>query len=63
MTQYEIRIRKSSGEYSVIARRLISDYVAVRCAQWLADDDDLIEVWRGMQCIYFQYPSENGIAA
>jgi hypothetical protein len=63
MTKYEIRIRKASGEYSVTARRLVSDFVAVRCAQGLAEDDDLIEVWRGMDCIYSQYPSENGIAA
>ena len=63
MMRYEIRIRTSSGEYSVTAHTLPSDLIAVRCAQWLGTDADLIEVWRGMGCIYFQYASENIIAA
>jgi len=35
----------------------------VRRAQRAAEDDDKVEVWRGMDCIYSEYESRNHAAA
>ena len=53
MTRYEIRIvRKSDTAQLLLDANLMGDHAAVRRAQLLARDGDLVEVWRGMTCIY-----------
>lgn len=52
MTSYEIRISRRDGQLLVIESRLMGDHAAVRRAQTLAATGDLVEVWRGMTCIY-----------
>jgi hypothetical protein len=53
MTSYEIRIlRKSDNAQLLVSAKLMGDHAAVRRARLLAVDGDLVEVWRGMTCIY-----------
>ena len=53
MTNYEIRIiRKSDNTHLLVTSNLMGDHAAVRRARLLAGDGDLVEVWRGMTCIY-----------
>lgn len=52
MTSYEIRISRRDGQILVIESRLIGDHAAIRRAQTLAAVGELVEVWRGMVCIY-----------
>ena len=57
MDTYEIRIiRKGIESADIYFSSHISDHAAVRRAQNLADDDDLIEVWRGATCVYSGAP-------
>jgi len=50
---YEIRIVKREGKAPVIyACSLVSDHAAIRRAQSLVEDGDLVEVWRGLDCVY-----------
>jgi hypothetical protein len=52
---YEIRIVKKRGNGPVIyACALVSDHAAIRRAQSLVEDGDLVEVWRGLDCVYFR---------
>jgi len=53
VTRYEIRIvRKSDTAQLLLDANLMGDHAAVRRAQLLARDGDLVEVWRDMTCIY-----------
>lgn len=52
MTTYEIRIVRKDGQTLLVECRLIGDHAAIRRAQTLATEDDLVEVWRGAVCIY-----------
>ena len=50
---YEIRIVKKRAKAPVIyACSLMSDHAAIRRAQSLVEDGDLVEVWRGLDCVY-----------
>jgi hypothetical protein len=63
MTRYEIRLRKASGENVISEYTLFSDFGAIRRAQSIAKDEDVVEVWRGLNCIYRHHTSKNGMAA
>lgn len=53
MTRYDIRIlRKSDNATLFVRANLMGDHAAVRRAKILAGEGDLVEVWRGMTCIY-----------
>ncbi|HEY4276320.1 MAG TPA: hypothetical protein VGM68_12600 [Rhizomicrobium sp.] len=53
MNDYEIRIvRARDNSQLVITATLLGDHAAVRRAQMLAGHRDLVEVWRGMKCVY-----------
>jgi hypothetical protein len=57
MNDYEIRIvRASDNSQLVITATLLGDHAAVRRAQMLAGVRDLVEVWRGMKCVYSTVP-------
>jgi len=60
---YQIRILRAAGETVVLENSYASDFAAVRRARRAADEDDRIEVWRGMICIYSEYESRNHTAA
>ena len=50
---YEIRIVKKASKAPVIyACSHVSDHAAIRRAQSLVEDGDLVEVWRGLDCVY-----------
>ena len=52
---YEIRIVKKHAKAPVIyACSLVSDHAAIRRAQSLIEDGDLVEVWRGLDCVYYR---------
>jgi hypothetical protein len=62
MHAYEIRIvRASDNSQLVITANLLGDHAAVRRAQMLAGARDLVEVWRGMQCVYSTMPDAVGV--
>jgi len=57
MHEYEIRIvRNCDRTQIVITAKLLGDHAAVRRAHMLAGADDLVEVWRGMTCVYSTVP-------
>lgn len=41
---------------------LANDRAAILRARWISEEDDLIQVWRGMECIYLDYYSANSVA-
>jgi len=50
---YEIRIVKKQAKGPVIyACSHVSDHAAILRAQSLIEDDDMVEVWRGLDCVY-----------
>jgi hypothetical protein len=50
---YEIRIVKKQAKAPMIyACSLVSDHAAIRRAQSLVEDGDMVEVWRGLDCVY-----------
>ena len=60
---YEIRIVKKRGKGPVIyACSHVSDHAAIRRAQSLIEDGDLVEVWRGLDCVYSRGESHQGSA-
>jgi len=63
MNHYQIRILRAAGETVLLENSYASDFAAVRRAQRAAEDDDKVEVWRGMDCIYSEYESRNHAAA
>jgi hypothetical protein len=52
MENYEIRILKGSGGPIIYAGTHISDMAAVRRARAITGAADVVEVWRGGDCIY-----------
>jgi hypothetical protein len=52
MEVYQIRIIKDGREIAAEAFKLASDYAAIRHARTLADESDLVEVWRGNRCLF-----------
>ncbi|MEO8302128.1 MAG: hypothetical protein ABI608_10060 [Rhizomicrobium sp.] len=63
MMLYQIRILRAAGETILLENSYASDFAAVRRARRAAEDDDRVEVWRGMDCIYSEYESRNHAAA
>lgn len=52
---YEIRIVKKKSKAPVIyACSHVSDHAAIRRAQSLVEDGDMVEVWRGLDCVYIR---------
>jgi hypothetical protein len=57
MTSYELRvINPRARDATVYASSHVSDFAAIRRAVDLADDDEVIEVWRGVVCVYSGAP-------
>ena len=57
MDAYEIRILRGEKAAPVIlACTQASDHAAIRRARSLARDGDLVEVWRGLDCVYTAPP-------
>lgn len=56
MTAYEIRILRGDRAHLVVTAKLMGDHAAVRRARMLAAASDLVEVWRGMTCVYSTVP-------
>lgn len=53
MDAYEIRIVKKQKISPVVyACSQASDHAAIRRAKSLIEDGDLVEVWRGLDCVY-----------
>lgn len=52
MGVYEIRIIKDGRHPFIYACTHASDHAAIRRAQSLAAENDKVEVWRGLDCIY-----------
>ena len=54
MALYEIRIIKRNGVGSLVyACQYLTDSAAIAAASRIArDNDDAVEVWRGMDCVH-----------
>jgi hypothetical protein len=56
MKDYEIRvIRKGTGATVYVSPQQ-SDFAAIRRARLLAEEGDIVEVWRGLNCVFTQAP-------
>jgi hypothetical protein len=50
---YEIRIVKKQSRFPVVyACSQVNDHAAIRRARSLTEEGDLVEVWRGVDCVY-----------
>lgn len=56
MHQYEIRILRDNNRPLVVSSRFLGDFHAIRRGQSMAQDDEGLEVWRGMKCVYRRDP-------
>lgn len=56
MHQYEIRILRDNNRPLVVSSRFLGDFHAIRRAQAMAEEDEGLEVWRGMTCVYRRDP-------
>lgn len=52
MQQYDIRIQPRNGGNRAVRASLAGDLQAIHRARQLADGEEGLEVWRGMDCIY-----------
>lgn len=53
MDTYEIRImKKQSQSPRIYASSHVNDHAAVRRAKSLIEEGDIVEVWRGLDCVY-----------
>lgn len=52
MDNYEIRIVKKGHRPVILAGPHASDFAAIRRARALAQQDDEVEVWRDLDCLY-----------
>jgi hypothetical protein len=56
MQQYEIRvIRKGEGQTVYVVTQF-SEFAAVRRARQLCEEGDIVEVWRGLTCVFTMAP-------
>ncbi len=62
MGVYEIRTVKDGRHPFICACTHASDHAAIRRAQSLTDENDKVEVWRGLDCIYAA-PLESRLAS
>ena len=61
---YEIRIvRKESKAPVIYACQHVSDHAAIRRAQSLVEEGDLVEVWRGLDCVYVRPGSHSPVGS
>ena len=60
MENYEIRIVKKGHQPVILAGPHTSDFAAVRRAKSLADENDEVEVWRDLNCLYSTRSGEAG---
>ena len=59
MSMYEIRVCGGGHARPYIFRTVqLSDFAAVRKALAVAEEDEKIEVWKGMDCIYERQPGQ-----
>jgi hypothetical protein len=57
MNSYELRvIHPHARNATIYASSHVSDFAAIRRAMSLADEDQMIEVWRGAVCVYSGAP-------
>jgi hypothetical protein len=57
MHSYELRVINPDDKHPTIyASSHISDFAALRRAASLADANEVIEVWRGVVCVYSGAP-------
>ena len=57
MQTYEIRvIRKGEGAL-IYECAQVSDFAAIRRARILGEDGDIVEVWRGLKCVFTDAPA------
>lgn len=57
MDAYEIRIVKKKNRSPVIyACSQASDHATIRRAKRLIEEGDMVEVWRGLDCVYTMGP-------
>jgi hypothetical protein len=52
MEQYEIRILHRNSRPTILRSRFLGDFHAIRRGQAMAHEDEGVEVWRGMKCLY-----------
>lgn len=58
MNSYELRvIHPQARNATIYASSHASDFAAIRRAMSLAEEDELIEVWRGPTCVYCGAPA------
>lgn len=57
MNSYELRVIDTRDRNATVyASSHVSDFAAIRRAMSLANEDDVIEVWRGHVCVYAGAP-------
>lgn len=56
MHQYEIRVLRENNRPLIVSSRFLGDFHAIRRGQAMAEEDEGVEVWRGMKCIYRRDP-------
>lgn len=56
MHQYEIRVLRENNRPLIVSSRFLGDFHAIRRGQAMAEEDEGLEVWRGMKCIYRRDP-------
>lgn len=56
MNQYEIRILRHDNQPLIVTSRFLGDFHAIRRGQAMAEEDEGVEVWRGMKCLYRREP-------
>lgn len=56
MQQYEIRVLRNNNKPLVISSRFLGDFHAIRRGQAMAEEDEGVEIWRGMTCLYRREP-------
>ena len=56
MYGYEIRLVKPGAEPRIHKTALMGDHAAIRRAQNLVGEGEVIEVWRGVTCVFDTWP-------
>ena len=56
MHQYEIRVLRDNNRPLIVSSRFLGDFHAIRRALAMAEEDEGLEGWRGMKCIYRRDP-------
>jgi hypothetical protein len=56
MHQYEIRVLRDNNRPLIVSSRFLGDFHAIRRAHAMAEEEEGLEVWRGMKCLYRRNP-------